>query len=349
VINAKEIETFSFGGKSYVHYTGNGGTNINDNVYGFWSESENLLVSYGSSENFLDEYNETDRTLSGHSKNENLTIKGSSNGSYLNLGMFGLSNNANDFSGTLTVKFGSGADAMTWYAGTDSTDHSIDLGAGDDNIYTVTDAKDLRFSKLDGGAGSDTLKFGGINTIALALNTAGAINFENIDGGGSNDNISGDNNANTLTGYSGADNISGYGGNDILGGHGASVSDGDDDNDILYGGAGNDILYGTAGANMMDGGTGQDNMTGGNGSDTFIIRSGDGGSALTDADIIMDFQDGTDVIGLSGGLNFDDLTINQGSGSNSSNSIISYGNQFLTILKDINKSNLSVGDFTTVN
>jgi hypothetical protein len=106
VINAKEIETFSFGGISYVHYTGNGGTNINDNVYGFWSESENLLVSYGSSENFLDEYNETDRTLSGHSKNENLTIKGSSNGSYLNLGMFGLSNNANDFSGTLTVKLG---------------------------------------------------------------------------------------------------------------------------------------------------------------------------------------------------------------------------------------------------
>ena len=100
---------------------------------------------------------------------------------------------------------------------------------------------------------------------------------------------------------------------------------------------------------MMDGGMGQDNMTGGNGNDTFIIRSGDGGSALTDVDIIMDFQDGTDVFGLSGGLAFNDLTIAQGSGSNSSNSIISYGNQFLTILKDINKSNLSVGDFTTVN
>ena len=52
VINAKEIETFSFGGKSYVHYTGNGGTDINDNVYGFWSESETLLVSFGNSENF---------------------------------------------------------------------------------------------------------------------------------------------------------------------------------------------------------------------------------------------------------------------------------------------------------
>ena len=350
VINAKEIETFSFGGKSYVHYTGDGGTNINDNVYGFWSESENLLVSYGNSQTFLDNYDQTNHTLSGHSKNDNLTIKGSSNGISMNLGSFGNSNDANDFSGTLTVKLGSGADYMSWYAGTDSTDHSIDLGAGDDIIYITTDANDLTFGKLDGGAGSDTVQFSATtNTIPLTLTTAGAVNFENIHGGGGNDNISGDNNANILTGSNGADNISGYGGNDILGGHNASVSDGDDDNDILYGGAGNDILYGTAGANMMDGGTGQDNMTGGNGNDTFIIRSGDGGSALTDADIIMDFQDGTDVIGLSGGLNFDDLTINQGSGSNSSHSIISYGNQFLVILKNINKSSLSVGDFTTVN
>ena len=351
VINAKEIETFSFGGKSYVHYTGNGGTDINDDVYGFWSESENLLVSYGNSQTFLDDYDETDKTLSGHSKNENLTIKGSSNGISMNLGSFGNPNDANDFSGTLTVKLGSGADYMSWYAGTDSTDHSIDLGAGDDIIYITTDANALRFGKLDGAAGSDTVKFEGTNTIPLTLTTAGAVNFENIRGGGGNDNISGDNNDNILTGSNGADNISGYGGNDILGGHNASVSDGDDDNDILYGGAGNDILYGTAGANMMDGGTGQDNMTGGNGNDTFIIRSGDGGSALTDADIIMDFQDGTDVFGLSGGLNFDDLTINQGSGSNSSHTIIrlTSSGEYLAIVKNISASSISVADFNTLN
>jgi len=140
-------------------------------------------------------------------------------------------------------------------------------------------------------------------------------------------------------------------GNDILGGHNASVSDGDYDNDILYGGAGNDILYGTAGANMMDGGTGQDNMTGGNGNDTFIIRSGDGGSALTDADIIMDYQDGTDVFGLSGGLNFDDLTIAQGSGSNSSHTIIrlTSSGEYLAIVKNISASNVSGADFNILN
>ena len=158
MISAKDIETFSFGGKSYVHYTGDGGTNINDYVIGFWSESENLLVNYGNSENFLDEYDQTNHTLSGHSKNENLTIKG--NNLYLNLGIFGKSNNANDFSGAVTVIMGDGSDGMTWYAGSDSDNHSIDLGAGNDYIYTVTDAKDLRFSKLDGGAGSDTVKFG---------------------------------------------------------------------------------------------------------------------------------------------------------------------------------------------
>ena len=111
------------------------------------------------------------------------------------------------------------------------------------------------------------------------------------------------------------------------------------------------LLYGTAGANMMDGGTGQDNMTGGNGNDTFIIRSGDGGSALTDADIIMDFQDGTDVIGLSGGLSFNDLTIAQGSGSNSSHTIIriTSSGEYLVIVKNISASNISGADFNILN
>ena len=102
---------------------------------------------------------------------------------------------------------------------------------------------------------------------------------------------------------------------------------------------------------MMDGGTGQDNMTGGNGSDTFIIRNGDGGSALTDADIIMDYQDGTDVIGLDGGLSFNDLTIAQGSGSNSSHTTIrlTSSGEYLAIVKNISVSNISEADFSIQN
>ena len=242
------------------------------------------------------------------------------------------------------------AHGMTWYAGNDSTDHYIDLGAGDDEIYTTIDANELNFSKLDGGPGRDTIKFSGSNSITLTLTTAGATNFENIQGGGGDDTINGDDNANTLTGSNGADIIFGHGGNDILGGQSASVADGDYDEDILNGGPGNDIIYGTAGANMIDGGPGQDNMSGGNGNDTFIIRIGDGGSELKDADIIIDFQDQKDVFGLSDGLNFDELSVSQGIGSNSSHTIIRHtsSGEYLTIVKDISASNLNILDFSSI-
>ena len=352
VINARDIETFSFGGKSYIHYTGDGGTDINRNVKGFWSESENLLMLYGGASSFLRDFDQANKTLYGHSKNEDLTIKGNSETNYMNLGTIGSATDSDDYSGTLTLKMGGGSEGLAMYqpsgSSSDSTNHSIDLGAGDDYYYTASGAQSLAVSKLDGGAGIDKLYFDGTNTVALTLTTGNAINFENITGGGGDDNISGDNNANVLEGKNGTDNISGYGGNDILGGHDSSVSS-ESGNDLLYGGAGNDILYGTAGENKLDGGTGQDNMTGGNGADTFIIRSGDGGSALTDADIIMDYQDGTDVIGLDGGLSFDDLTIAQGSGSNSSHTTIriTSSGEYLAIVKNAFAGNVNILDFSS--
>ena len=71
-------------------------------------------------------------------------------------------------------------------------------------------------------------------------------------------------------------------------------------NDSLLGGSGDDILLGSAGADIL---------TGGLGSDLFVLAAGDGGPALGDADIITDFADGTDLVGLLGGLDFADLTL----------------------------------------
>ena len=47
---------------------------------------------------------------------------------------------------------------------------------------------------------------------------------------------------------------------------------------------------------------------------TLLSGSGDGGSSISDADTITDFTNGTDKIGMSG-LNFSDLTREQGTGS----------------------------------
>ena len=107
-------------------------------------------------------------------------------------------------------------------------------------------------------------------------------------------------------------------------------------------------MYGTASDNILDGGTGADTLYTGDGSDTIVLRAGDGGSALSDADTITDFTDGSDVFGLDDGLQYTDLTIDQGTGSNSSDTIISKGDEYLAILRGIDVSLLSEADFTPV-
>ena len=113
------------------------------------------------------------------------------------------------------------------------------FGADAGGYQTIQNAN---ISKLDGGAGTDTLSFGeSANPPAtISLTTAGATNFENLTGTTSAETLNGDANANSLTGNSGADILNGNGGNDALyadaynsmsGGAGSNS-----DNDNLYGG-----------------------------------------------------------------------------------------------------------------
>jgi Ca2+-binding RTX toxin-like protein len=125
-----------------------------------------------------------------------------------------------------------------------------------------------------------------------------------------------DNAIDTLSGGAGNDTIYGYGGNDTL--YAASIGSNATGNDVLYGGTGNDTLIGSAGDDILDGGTDKDSLTGGTGSDTFVLRAGDGGSTVALADVITDFQDGVDVLGLSDSLQFGSLIISQGNGVDTS-------------------------------
>ena len=82
--------------------------------------------------------------------------------------------------------------------------------------------------------------------------------------------------------------------------------------------------------------------------DKIILRIGDGGNTLSDADIITDFTDGSDNFGLDGGLLFSQLVIAQGSDAYASDTIISAGSEYLAILQGIDASLLSDADFETV-
>ena len=83
--------------------------------------------------------------------------------------------------------------------------------------------------------------------------------------------------------------------------------------------------------------------------DIFIIRAGDGGSSITDADTIHDFTDGTDIIGMSG-LQYSQLTVEQGTGDYSSHVIVKKTDtdEYLIIIQNTSLSNIDDNDFTAI-
>jgi len=136
---------------------------------------------------------------------------------------------------------------------------------------------------MDGGKDNDTLYGGKGNDIML--------------GSQGDDNLFGQDGTDTICGGEGNDLINGDAGADILGGCAG--------NDPLYGGADNDTLTGGKGDDLLDGGLGNDSLIGGSGNDIFVLKTGQG------FDIIADFTQSQDLIGLSGGLSFGQLEITQ--------------------------------------
>ena len=248
--------------------------------------------------------------------------------------------------GNDTVLGGPGNDTLRGGKGDDliSGDQGNDLAFGDQGNDTVFGSEGN--DTLYGGKGNDCLRGGGEDDL--------------IFGDKGNDTLFGDTGNDTLFGGQGNDLLFGGDGGDILsGGVGNDTLDGGAGDDVLYGGDGNDSLFGGAGDDILSGGPGADTLTGGEGSDTFVIgRVGTsvggngflttGGPTIADADLITDFKT-EDSIGLAGGLNFTDLDISQGQGSNSSNTIIKdkRTGEFLAILMDVRTNALDESKFTT--
>lgn len=143
-------------------------------------------------------------------------------------------------------------------------------------------------------------------------------------------NQSGVNGNNTFNGRVGKDTLSGGNGDDVLNGNaGGDILNGDNGNDTLDGGAGDDLLNGGNGADVLSGGTGKD---------TFVLAKNAGGDTITD------FTDGSDLIGLSGGLSFGQLTIS----ASGSNTLIQLGSDTLATLTGVNSSLITSSDFVSV-
>nr|MCS5550164.1 tandem-95 repeat protein [Gammaproteobacteria bacterium] len=136
--------------------------------------------------------------------------------------------------------------------------------------------------------------------------------------------------------------------NTVVGTSASDVLTGTSGIDYIYGFADNDTLTGAAGADLLDGGTGQDLMTGGTGNDTFVIRSGDSDTDITLADIITDFTDGEDLLGGVGSIDsFSQLTVEQGTGSNTADTIITLTTtgEILAVLENFTHTDFDANDF----
>jgi Ca2+-binding RTX toxin-like protein len=151
-----------------------------------------------------------------------------------------------------------------------------------------------------------------------------------------NDTKGFDHSDDVINGLGGEDVLEGLGGDDLLRG-GAG-------NDILLGGTGDDLLVGDAGDDFLNGGRGCDTLTGGAGVDTFVVRRGQG------SEVITDFVDGTDRIGLSGGLTFNRIQIVQGTGIDSGNTWLKVksSGELLATISGVQATIFSVSDFSVV-
>ena len=162
-------------------------------------------------------------------------------------------------------------------AGFDETDR-LDGNAGNDIIFGNTGN-----DTIDGGTGDDLIWAGKEDDLAIG--------GEGID---------------VIVGDIGNDTVDGNAGNDVVfGNRGADVLDGDDGDDVLFGGRDRDIVTGGTGNDVVRGDLGDDLLIGGAGGDRFDFRAGDG------VDVVADFTDGVDIIGLFDGLTFADVTIAQ--------------------------------------
>jgi Hemolysin-type calcium-binding repeat (2 copies). len=136
-----------------------------------------------------------------------------------------------------------------------------------------------------------------------------------------NDVITGSADADIINGNRSDDQISGLGGDDTL-----------------FGGAGNDVLKGDEGNDLLFGDLGNNTLTGGPGSDTLILRPSGGG------DVVTDFENGVDFLGLPEGLTFAQLSITQGQAG----TLISFGPEVLVTLNGVSSSLVTAESFKAI-
>lgn len=236
-------------------------------------------------------------------------------------------------------------------------DDFLSAGAGNDYLFgkegndNLSGGKDDDF--LNGGVGNDLLQ-GNKGSDFLV----GGDGRDTLFGGKDDDLISGGAGNDILRDTQGNNFFYGNDGDDLLfAGKGNDVLYGDAGSDRAFANAGNDQLFGGSGDDYLNGGKGDDNLIGGFGNDTLTGLSGNNtltGGIGSDrfmlskkgTAIITDFTKGEDLLELPKNISFKDLEINQGSGDNANNTLITSESKTLAIFNNINSAEISQSNLT---
>lgn len=150
---------------------------------------------------------------------------------------------------------------------------------------------------------------------------------DTIDGAITNDLIFGNEGEDIIRGNFGNDSLFGGKGKDaILAGDGNDSINGGQDGDFILGESGNDILVGGKGNDFLVSGSGNDTLIGGLGRDVllsgqdngsfkiggtnlYVLQSEPGVTDVNNADLILNFRNAFDKIGLAGGLTVNDIVL----------------------------------------
>ena len=186
-----------------------------------------------------------------------------------------------------------------------SNDGDVIFGnAGDDVIHG-----NLGNDNIVGGIGNDTVRGGQQDDLIWgeAGNDLlfGDLGNDSVCGGDGDDTLIGSN-GNPLNTADGDDKLCGGAGDDrIFGNEGDDKLTGNSGDDRLYGGRGNDTITAGSGSDILSAEQGNDILTGNGGGDRFDFGANHG------TNIITDFTDGEDLIGLKDGITFAQLSIAQ--------------------------------------
>ncbi|NER96177.1 MAG: calcium-binding protein [Symploca sp. SIO1B1] len=239
---------------------------------------------------------------------------------------------------------------------------TLDGGEGNDTLEGGLDNDILKGgegnNRLDAGQGNNTVTAGdGNNTIFAGpgndVITVGHGNNDIRVGEGDN-TITVGNGDNLIYGGANVDIINaGNGNNEIFAGEGDNLIIVGDGNNLIYGGAGkdrivtgagDDIIRAAGGNNYIDAGAGNNTIYSGSNNDQFVLTSGSGASQ------IIQFDVGKDLLGLTEGLTFEQLSITQGSNGNEFFTEISIAgsNDLLTTLNWVQADAITASSFTAV-